>query len=657
MRHFSSARNVLLLGILAAACSSKDERSLVVVDVQLGSGVTAAPDSVHLSAKSGGNEVKTADVPWSKATNGVLEVGLFISSGVSGEVTISAQGKRQGETQPFLESTDQPATLKVGGSVGPVQLVLSAIAVAPDGGVDAGASDGAPDVASTDAIALDAGRDVGLPDGPISETGFVDRANSPDEKAADVGSGDVPSAPDAADTNPVQPDGPPVQPDAPSVQPDAKDAIEAGHVPGWEPAQNIENDVINASYYPVVAVDPVNEHVYVAWSEDTAVKVKRWNRTTGSWEKTIVVESRGGPQDVTIGADAKGNVLLLWGQSQSSDSTLVGVWASRTSDGLAWSSPVRITSVYTWHLQLAVARNGTARAVYTKLLDDGTWPLYSAYYDGSAWTENPTMVAPNTDYAEQNPTLVVDASGSGILIFDKEDSNGDTGVAAAIFTGQNFSTPTYLNPNYATAQADSRAIAMNRKGEGVFVWSESSGSTVGLSARTYNPSVGWSAVTPPILASDTIGALAVAMDEQDNVTILLQQALASAGGLNVMGIHGTVTGSWSDVTVLETDNTAGYLVDEYAMPQLAIDASGNVLAVWRKDLSTSTTTTYGAYASRFSGGSWLPQFKLGLKTGLEVLVVNVSVADSGFGAASFYFRSDNTTTDPDAYNAMVAFYR
>jgi hypothetical protein len=383
-----------------------------------------------------------------------------------------------------------------------------------------------------------------------------------------------------------------------------------------------------------------------------AVKVKRWNRNTGTWEKTIVVESRGGPQDVTIGADAKGNVLLLWGQSSSSDSTLVGLWASRTSDGLAWSSPVRITSVYTWNPQLAVARNGTARAVYTKLLADGTWPLYSAYYDGSAWTENPTMVAPNAVNMDQDPRLVVDASGSGILIFDSVD----TGVAAAIFTGQTFSTPTILNPNHLTISPDSRAIAMNRKGEGVFVWSESSGSTIGLSARTYNPSVGWSAVTPPILASDTIGALAVAMDEQDNVTILLQQGLAS-GGMNVMGIHGSVNGSWSDVTALETDNVASYLVDHYAMPQLAIDASGNVLAVWRKDLSTTTTTTYAACASRFSGGSWLPQFRLGLKTGLEVLVVNVSVADSGFGAATFYFRSDNTTTDPDAYNAMVAFYR
>ncbi|HEX7500125.1 MAG TPA: hypothetical protein VF524_07435 [Polyangia bacterium] len=40
-----------------------------------------------------------------------------------------------------------------------------------------------------------------------------------------------------------------------------------------------------------------------------------------------------------------------------------------------------------------------------------------------------------------------------------------------------------------------------------------------------------------------------------------------------------------------------------------------------------------------------------------MLQVNVSVADSGFGAATFYFRSDNTTTDPDAYNATVALYR
>jgi hypothetical protein len=642
MQHLSFAKSAILLVILAAACSSKDERSQVEIDVKLAAGVTA-PETVHLSASSGGTEVKAVDVSWKKAINDVLGVGLFIPSGVAGPVTIMAKGMVG--TVAVLDGTpSQPVSLRVGGKVGPFSLVLNAIVVPPtgdDGGVDGGAPDSAPDASAGDAMAPDAGRDIGVPDASISEAGSVD---------LDTGGPDVPPAPDVAD------DAPPVQPDGPQALTDGGDASEAGHVPGWEPAQNIESDIINASYYPVVAVDPVSEHVYVAWTENTAIKVKRWNRTTGAWEKTIVVESRGGPQNVSIGADAKGNVLLLWGQTSSADATLVGLWASRTSDGLAWSSPVRVTSDYTWNIQLAVARNGTARAVYSKQPADGTWPLYSAYYDGTSWTEIPTMVAPNTNYMEHEPRLVVDASGNGILVFYKEDDNGYTGVAATVFTGKTFTTPTIMDPNYATAQPDSRAIAMNRKGEGVLVWSESTGSTVGLSARTYSPTVGWSAVAPPILSSDTIGALAVAMDEQDNVTILLQQQIAS-GGMNVMGIHGTVTGTWSDIAVLETNNVAGYLIDEYAMPQLAIDGSGNVLAVWRKDLSTSTTTTYGAYASRYVGGSWLPQFQLGQKTGLEVPLVNVSVADSGFGAATFYFRSDNTTADPDAYNTMVAFFR
>jgi hypothetical protein len=656
MQHFSFAKSALLLGILAAACSSKDERSLVVVDVRLDSGV-AAPESVHLSASSAGNEVKAADVAWAKATDSVLEVGLFIPSGVAGPVTIAAKGMRGG-VEVLVGSLTQQVTLKVGGTVGPFPLILT---TGNDAGADGGPSDvGVPDTTTGDAFARDAGdagaafaqevgRDAGLSDVPSSEASAMDTANQPDRATADVGGADVPFAPDVADTNAAQPE-------VPQIKPDVVEAPEAGHVPAWEPAQNIENDILNASYNPVVAVDPVSEHVYVAWSGNTSVRVKRWNRTTGTWEKTIVVDSRGGPQDVTIGADAKGNVLLVWGQDSSSDSTLIGLWASRTSDGLAWSSPVRITSLYSWNLQLAVARNGTARAVYSKQPADGTWPLYSAYYDGTSWTENPTMVAPNTNFLEQDPRLVVDASGNGILTFYKEDSNYDTGVAAAIFTGPNFSTPIYLDPNYPTVQADSRAVAMNRKGEGVFVWSESTGGTVGVSARTYNPTVGWSAVTPPILSSDTIGALAVAMDEQDNVTILLQQGIAS-GGLNVMGIHGTVTGSWSDVAVLETDNVAGILTTEYAMPRLAIDASGNVLAVWRKDLSTATTATYGAYASRFAGGKWLPQFQLGLKTGLDVQQVNVSVADSGFGAATFCFGSEQSTSDPLAYNPMVSFYR
>lgn len=648
MPHSTFAKTTLLLaiGMLAAACSSSDDRSLVVLDVQLGSGAVA-PESVHLSASSAGIEVHAADVPWAKATSGILEVGLFIPSGVAGPVSITAKGM-SGGAKVLEGALAQPVSLKVGGSVGPFPLVLNPPFVPPpayDAGVDgASAEAGTPDAAVSDGLALDVGADGSPSEAGIPEVGVADSAGQVDLAFADVVAQDSPLTVDVADATPAVPDGPLVLADGANPG----EAGEAGHVPGWEPAQNIENDIINRSYYPVVAVEPVSENVYVAWSENVAVKVRRWNRTSGTWEKTMVPETRGSPQDVTIGADAKGNIILAWGQG---DSSLEGVWASRTSDGLSWSPPVHVASRYCWNLRLAVARNGTARAVYTKQAADSSWPLYSAYYDGTSWTENATIVAPDTNNSDQDPNLVVDASGDGILIFDSQS----TGVAAVTLTGQTFSAPTTMNPNYSTNYLGSRAIAVNRKGEGVFVWSEYPGANMGIFARTYNPASGWSSVSPSIVSASSIYSVAAAIDEQDNVTILFQQSIST--GANVMGIHGTVSGTWGDVAVLETDNVAGNLLTEYAFPKLAIDASGNVLAVWRKDLSTSSTTTYGAYASRFSGGSWLPQFQLGQRTGLEVPEQSVSVADSGFGAASFYFRSETTTTDPEAYNAEVAFFR
>jgi len=127
----------------------------------------------------------------------------------------------------------------------------------------------------------------------------------------------------------------------------------------------------------------------------------------------------------------------------------------------------------------------------------------------------------------------------------------------------------------------------------------------------------------------------VALDEQGNATILWQQNRGNA--LDLVGIHGSPTSSRSDVVPLETDNAAGSLglVTEYAYPSVAIDGSGSVLAVWRKKPSAADAATYGAYGTRFAAGSWLPQAKLGLKTGFDVSGLSVSVADSGFGAAAF----------------------
>ena len=646
LRHSPSFVLLFALGLLAGACASDDERSLVLLDIKLGVGV-AAPQQVVLSAAQGGVEVKTATVPWGTAGSGPLKVGFFIPSGITGPVIIAAKAY----TDNVLVAEGRLASeipLEAGATVGPFDLILDLPVVTPplsDGGVDTGTADAVPTGSEVGDGApppppLDGGLEAGTVDGP-RDIAVVD-AGQPDLPSDDAP--DAPTPADAADTTlgPVDTTLGPV---------DTTPAVEVGHTPTWEPAQNIEKDSLNSSYAPVVAIDPVNEHVYVAWEESTTIKVKRWNRVTAAWEKTITVENRGGPNSPSIGADTKGNVIVVWGQnSNGSTPSTDGLWVSQTTDGVVFSPPTRITPDPSFDSVLAVARNGTAHVVYSKQGGSGGWPVFTAYYDGTGWTENPTTLDANPYFTDSRPRLALSASGDGLLIFRR-----GWGTVGTALTGQTFTPPLSMDLD-EDASVYHAAVAMNRKGQGLVVWSSPSGGGQALLARTYTPAVGWSSPSPPIVTSDTVASPAVALDEQGMATILWQQEILS-GGANMMGIHGSTSGSWSDVALLETDNKSGTLTTPDAYPMVAIDQNGDVLAVWRKDLSTSTTTTFGAYATRFAGGSWLPQAQLGLKTGLIVPDVQVAVADWGFGAAAFNYIAEDATSEAAAYNVHVAFFR
>jgi hypothetical protein len=645
---------VIALGVLPAACSSKDDRSLLIVNLEVAAGADmTALASVHLTVSKDGSQVKTFDVPWNQTAGRQLQVGLYMPSGITGRVTITGTGRAADGSPIFQSKVAVDVDLKTGGTTSPVTIELVAAGVTPpvpDAGVDTGV---APDVVDPGADASDMQPPNG--DGPLPDVGGVDAAVDglgqtdamvPGDDAGDAvlpgdDAKDVSVLPEVSDT---------VPPPADTRDAPADDTVgpEVGHTPVWEPAQNIENDPINPSFEPVIAVDPVNEHVYVAWDEATTVKVKRWNRVTAAWEKTVTVETRGNPVTPGIGVDASGNVLLVWGQN-TGVASVDGVWTSRTTDGSSWSPAARFTADPSFGVHLAVARNGTAHAAFNK--QGSGWPLFTAYYDGTGWTENPTTLDPNPTFFDSEPRIALSATGDGLLIFRK-----NWGVAGTVLTGQSFTTPIMLDPNYENVTAYDQSIAINRNGQGMVLWSEASSSNTLLLGRTYNPGVGWSSVLPPIVTAQTVAATAVALDEQNNATLLWQQN--TAGGVNLVSMHGSPTGPWSEVTALETDNLAGALglTSEYASPSVAIDGNGNILAVWRKEVSTSTTT-FGAYATQSAGGSWLPQAKLGLKTGFDIAGLSVTVADSGFGVATFLYQTDETTSDTDVDNVMVAFFR
>ena len=637
-----------------SACSESDNRPLLVVQ-----NPTATPAAagnvgrvdVKVTTKEG-TPVTKSFTP-AQAASGSL--GVYLPSGTSGLVLVVV-------TIYGTDGTVLAISPAVQVSVTPGRVTTTEVwsTVLADAGVPL----------DTEPAALDATADATLdatPPGLDVQT-FPDGGTQPETGAdkpivvmldaselADVAGPDAPPSLDTASDAAID-----LSPTIPDALPDATPVDTTPTLPVWHAAENIEKDQINKSFYPEVAVDPINEHVYVAWVESTGTKVKRWNRTTETWEASKTLDSRGVIDTVHLGVDGKGNVIATWVQASGysgSDPTIYGLWASSSADGVSWSPPYQITTGQVWDFQLAVARSGTARVVYSKRTTTNVDPLFHAYFDGLTWTDNATPIYDPQDSHDYSIRLLVTASGDGFVLFKKTSYEG---MAISMLTGKTGASAPVILDNNTTNSIYESALVMNKKGTVVAVWSEGTGSGETLRSNTYTASSGCATTPTTIATVASASELVAVIDESDIMTLAWHQPITT-GYYNTVTMRGKVDGAWGDLTPLETDSTAGGsgTIDESAPPQLAIDGSGTVLAVWRKEIDGKPQkpgTTFGLYASAYRGGAWLPPVQLMQRTGIATYYPSLSVSDNGLGAAAFYMWSD-TVTDVDLYNTMVAFFR
>lgn len=651
---------VVLAVAWAVACSS-DKKTLLLVNVRLGADVSP-PTTVSLTVTpvttaGSASPLGSAAFSWSEAKKDILQAGIFLPDGVSGAVRVDADGTGpSGKTAGIADNL----TIMAGQTNGPVDLMLLTVVSTDDAGMPeavlppTGADAMGPDLANSDLAPVvpdGGGAEVSSVDGGAAEASAVD-ANGAElaPVASDGGAGDAPvDAPT---------DGPAIKGDAAPVPTDT--ATDASQIPTWQAASNVENDVLARSFRPAIAVEPLTENVLVAWYEDAAVKVKRWDRQSGTWGSTKTIENRGTPYGVGAGTDASGHMVVAWYQDYTvSDATLPGVWVSHSSDGVAWTPPQQVVAGTIIDMQLGVARTGVARMAFSRQTASNQVGLFTAYFDKTSWTVDPNPVlAPDSPYtvggSSPNPQLAIGGTGDGIVVFDEYDDNMNYSVGVANLIGSTRTAPRALDTNTQVGILD-RYAAMNGNSEGVVVWAEDASATsMTMYLSSYKPAVGWSS-PQRIVDSSEFYNLAAALDDKGFVTAAWVQSIAT-GGHNVMAIHGKAGGTWSDIIPLETDNVAAGYHNQFAYPALAADAAGNVLAVWAKKVDAGNT--YGAYARTLQGGVWQPQVQLGQKTSLRAWDPVVAVADSGFGAASFVFVDPaGTTTDTEAYNVEVAFFR
>jgi hypothetical protein len=676
----------LAAGLYLVACS-KDERTALLVNVTLDSGATSptpvATDAVVIEVSHGSAKF-TSQFPWSEANAGTLKATLLLPAAAAGSDTLNVRATLGGID---VASAPQTITISAGKSTGPIAVVLKPVIILGDGGADALPNDGfgpdlagGPEAGSPDAsVTPDAHSDgpglgAAVPDAPAPSDVVQpsDVARLPDvlqpADAADVG---VDAAETTASDAPAPSD---VAPDVARLT----DAVEAGADGSaglaWQPAKNI---LANTAAYPTtavaVAVDPVNEHVYVMWIDSqSVVKVTRWNRTTAAWEPTVTLESlsNGEPLAVQIGVDGTGQVTAAWFHNNNSDPpdpTLSGVRVSRSTDGVFWSPAESVTPLRrVVELSLAVARDGRARIAFSEQLTASpyTVQLYSAYFDGKTWTTGPNPLAPEdpTDRAFRIPSVAISDTCTGIILFTQKDSTGHDSVAASTFAGATVDDFVFLNDN-TTFNIDNikdSTVAVNRSGQGAVVWLD----TNGVLLRSYSPTTGTWTLAENI---GDIGLNYPSMVMAPDGTITLAWQEEGSSYFNVSAIEGTVGGTWT-TTPLETNNLAirtsqyGSYYEPLPFPALAGDAAGNVLAFWNKKTQT-TPLEFAVYSRRKLAGKpngvWQPATELARESELTPYRTSLAVSDHGLGAASYLWTnpSDTPTTNPDDHKLFVSLFR
>ncbi len=301
------------------------------------------------------------------------------------------------------------------------------------------------------------------------------------------------------------------------------------------------------------------------------------------------------PRDLSeVGADAvipdlavdpPGNVVVVWAQAKQSSWTVQAV--ARPAGG-TWSAPHAL-SVPADHVASpqVVVSGSNVLAVWERY--DGR-NLIAQVADRNpktgAWNPATSLSLPGRD--AQAPRIAVDERGDAMAVWASVSASGWTIQSAFRPAGGSWQPTVAVEPPEAgTAAPD---VVLDRFGHAVVVWASTAGS-------------GW-------------------------------RVNAAYRGSN---------GAWSKTFALSGPDPSGSLA-----PQLALESTGDVIAVWSRSIGTSTVVEQATRAA--AGGAWSAATQIS-PSGPDALAPEIAVNQRGDAAVVW------TSSDPSGLGVVALLRR
>ncbi|WP_028672398.1 Ig-like domain-containing protein [Saccharospirillum impatiens] len=348
---------------------------------------------------------------------------------------------------------------------------------------------------------------------------------------------------------------------------------------GWGAATLIETNNAGRVGAPQIAFDAEGNAVAV-WYQADGIRFNIYSNryTTGSgWGTATLIETEDAGDAIhpQVAVDTSGNVLAVWEQS---DGNQFSIYANRYTPGSGWGSTTLIETDNAGNArspQIAFDASGNALAVWKQT--DGSGARFNIhanrYTAGSGWGTATLIQIDNSGNADY-PQIAVDAEGNALAVWSQLDDTRYNIHANRYTPGSGWGSATLIQIDNAS-NAYIPQVVFDTSGYALAVWEQYDDSQFNIHANRYTPGSGWGTAT--LIETDNLGSARspqIAFDSSGNAMAVWYQSDGTRH--NILANRYTASSGWGAATLVETDN-AGRSID----PQVAFDASGNALVVWR----------------------------------------------------------------------------
>ena len=366
----------------------------------------------------------------------------------------------------------------------------------------------------------------------------------------------------------------------------------------WGTAEIIETDNSRSAYSPQVAVNPSGNAVAV-WKQSDGTRWNIWSNryTSGTgWGTATLIETdnSGDAFDPQVVIDSSGNAVAVWKQS---DGTRWNIWSNRYTAGVGWGTATLIETDNSGDAtgpQVAVDSSGNAVVVWSQT--DGTrWNIWSnRYIFGVGWG-TATLIETDNSRDANTPQVAVDSSGNAVAVWYQYDGTRYNIWSNRYTSGTGWGTEELIETN--TRSAYSHQVAVDPSGNAVAVWVQYDETRNNIWSNRYTSGTGWGTAT--LIETDNsrdATAPQVAVDSSGNAVAVWHQDDGTRR--NIWSNRYTSGTGWGTATLIETDNSG-----DANTPQVAIDPSGNAVAVWYQDDGTRNNIWSNRYTSGIGWGT------------------------------------------------------